>query len=147
MRIRNYALIILATVAATPILLLLLFPIVLFFEQDYRPSDESMYDLAVFRLDTEVVADTQELTAMTLAARNNRYACPGLVTQFAHQSTFAVKAQTYCKIRSETECACSGKLYDFKENAWLKVHITRGPNRGRDGWVCRSAVGRTVTPF
>jgi uncharacterized membrane protein len=144
MRIRKHTIIILAAVAVASIFL---FPIGLFIEQDYHPWDESMCDLAVLRLDTEVVADTQELTAMALAARNNRYVCPALVTQFARQSTFAVKAQTYCKIRSETECACSGKLYDFKENAWLKAHITRGPNKGRHGWVCGSAVWRTVTPL
>ncbi len=117
--------------------------IFLFFQQDFHPWEESMGDLAFISLDTKAAVDTQELSAMAPATRNNRAACADFVMNLDRQTVFSVNAQTYFKIRIRTECPCQGNGHDRGGNL-TKVHITRGPNKGLDGWVCRSAVGLTV---
>jgi hypothetical protein len=80
---------------------------------------------------------------MALATRNNRDACPDFEREVGRQKAFYVDAQTLSKIRIRTECQCQGNGHDRGGNL-MKVHITRGPNRGSDGWVCGTAVGLTV---
>lgn len=116
------------------------------FEEDFHPWEESLNDLGEISLDTKAAVDTLELSAMAVATRDKVDDCGDLSIRLGHQKTFPVNAETYCKIRIRTSCSCQGGGYDRGGN-WMKVHITRGPNRGRDGWVCESAVGRTSVPF
>jgi hypothetical protein len=104
-----------------------------------------MLDLASIRLDTKAALDTQELSAMALATRNNRDACPDFEREVGRQKAFYVDAQTLSKIRIRTECQCQGNGHDRGGNL-MKVHITRGPNRGSDGWVCGTAVLTVALP-
>jgi len=127
-------------------LLLGVLPIVLFFQQDYRPWEDSIDDMATIRLDTDAVPDTKALSGMAVATQDNHDNCAAFVTGLQDQSVFSVDAQTYCKVRIRTECACTGRGY-AGPGKWLKVHITRGWHKGSDVWMCGSAVGPSVTPL
>ena len=122
--------------------------IVLFFQQDYRPRKESMWNLAETRHDTSAVADTQKIAAMAHATESTRDACAAFGKELDRQKTFSVNAQTLCKIRIRTDCPCGGRQwYEKDQRNWLRVYITRGPHKGLDAWVCGSDVSLTVTPL
>lgn len=120
-------------------------PVALFFREDYRPWEESMWDLAEMRQDTDALPDSKELSAGAPAAEGDRNACTAFERVLESQRTFPVKAKTYCKVRVRTDCPCNGRQrYEKDERNWLKVRITRGPHKGSDAWVCGNAVGPTV---
>ena len=138
----------LATFALLLIAAVLTEPIALYFREDYRPWEESMWDLAETRENTQAVADNRELSAGAPASYGNRNACAAFAKAIEGRNTFFIRAQTYCKIRTRTDCACGGRQwYEKDDRNWLKVHITGGPHKGADVWVCGSAVGPTVTPL
>ena len=121
-------------------------PIVLFFQQDYRPWEDSIDDMAKIYLDTDAVPDTKALSRIAMETQTNHDNCAAFVTGLQDQSVFSVDAQTYCKVRIRTECACTGRGF-AGPGKWLKAHITRGQHRGSDVWICGSAVGPSVTPL
>src|SRR5579862_7044474 len=121
-------------------------PIMLFFQQDYRPWDDSLDDIASVNLDTEALTDAREISQMAVAAGNNRKHCSAFVARLHDQRLFAVEAQTYCKIRIRTECPCTGTGL-AGPGKWVKIHLTRGAHKGSDVWVCGSSVGQTITPL
>ncbi len=137
-----------ATLTLVPVIAVLGWLLSLFFQQDYRPWEESMWDLAETRQDAQVVADNYQLSAGAPATYGNRNACESLAMVLEDEKSFSVKAQTYCKIRVRTDCPCGGRhWYERDDRNWLKVHLTRGPQKGANAWVCGSAVGPTVTPL
>jgi len=119
-------------------------PVVLFFQQDYHPWEDSIDDMAVVSLDTDAVPDTHDISQMAAAAATDHDACVPFINRLRDQRGFSVEAQTYCKIRIQTECPCTGRGF-AGPGKWLKVHLTRGPQKGADAWVCGSAVAKTVT--
>jgi hypothetical protein len=121
-------------------------PIILFFQQDYRPWEDSIGDMAKIYLDTDAVSDTKALSRMAMATQTNHDTCAAFVAGLQNQSVFSVDAQIYCKVRIRTECACTGRGF-AGPGKWLKVYITRGRNKGADVWMCGSAVGPSVTPL
>ncbi len=113
-------------------------PLDLYFEQDYHFWTENVSDLAAFRSGTQVFMDSQELSRAVSAAS---ISCAEMTPAIQHQPFFFVAANTYCKIRSRSECPCSN---DSSRGYWIKVHVTRGPQKGKEGWICREDVGLTV---
>jgi len=119
-------------------------PIVPFFQQDYHPWEDSINDMARVFLNTEAFADTHEISQIAMATITNQDVCMAFVMRLQDYKVFSVEAQTYCKIRVRTECPCTGRGF-AGPGKWLKVHITRGQNKGSDAWICGSAVGPSVT--
>jgi len=102
-----------------------------------------MDDLGVITLDTRVAVDTGALTRLGVSSRTKQ-TCLAFAEQLDQQPHFSVDAQSsYCKIRIRTECACLGDGYD-RGGSWIKVHLATGPSKGKDGWVCKSAVRPSV---
>lgn len=137
-----------AILALVPILAVLSWLLGLFFQQDYHPWEESMWDLAQIRQDTDALPDSQDVSARVPATEGHRTACAAFVKALESQKAFSLTSTTYSKIRVRTDCPCNGRQwYEKDDRNWLKVRITRGPHNGSDAWVCGNAVGPTVTPL
>lgn len=128
--------------------------------EDYRPwYGDSLSSLAIVRGSTSIGAriteDSPEVrSALSRYASLQRSPIPtnqGTVMLDPNQELirdlevyphFEVKAGTHCKILARIEVRCRGNTYT---STFVKVRITSGTYRRKEGLVCDAEIARTVT--
>jgi len=130
--------------------------------EDYRPwYGDSLANLAIVRASTNIgvrfMDDSPEVRSVL-----SRYASPQRSSTPTNQGTtvqvtpdpnqelirdlegsphFNVLAGTHCKILARTEVRCRGNTYT---STFVKVRITSGTDRRKEGLVCDADIARTV---
>jgi hypothetical protein len=128
--------------------------------EDYRPwYGDSLSSLAIVResnsIGVRIVDDSPEvrsaLSRYALLQRSSSPTNQGTVMPDPNQELvrdleayphFEVKAGTHCKILERFEVRCRGNTYT---STFVKVRITSGTYRRKEGLVCDAEIARTVS--
>jgi len=121
-----------------------------------NPAVESLFsaersrDAEADRLMRDVLSHTEGLSDTEGAKwfeimRNPERITPGrreFLLAMSRQSGISVPGGTYARSLESSGPKCT--LHPQELSAYIKVRITSGPFRGREGWVCEDDVFRTV---
>jgi hypothetical protein len=132
------------------------------FTEDYRPwKGEDLTDLAIVRGQgpVRITEDSPAMrAALSLYGSTQRPAMqhsqriapvfspgssvdPELINELKVYPYFEVPARTHCKILKRTNIPCHRDMYT---STFVKVRVTSGTFRRREGFVCDAEIPRTV---